>query len=121
MFFWRRNSHSSPRSRLQQLIRGKFVSLNGKPARPRDLVRTGDVVDLREPPVEKIDNQPEEIPLNILFDDVDLIVIDKPAGLVVHPGAGHRGGTLVNALLHHCPTLSGIGGKGTSRHRASPR
>jgi len=99
------------RSRLQQLIRGGCVELNRKPARPRDVVRTGDVVDLREPPAEKIDNQPEAIPLDILFEDVDLIVINKPAGLVVHPGAGHAGGTLVNALLHYCPTLSGIGGK----------
>jgi 23S rRNA pseudouridine1911/1915/1917 synthase len=99
------------RSRLQQLIREKCVSLNGKPARPRDVVRSGDIVDLREPPAEKIDYEPEPIPLDILFEDVDLIVINKPAGLVVHPGAGHRGGTLVNALLHHCPMLSGIGGK----------
>jgi 23S rRNA pseudouridine1911/1915/1917 synthase len=99
------------RSRLQQLIREKSVLLNTKPARPRDLVRTDDIVDLTEPPPEKIDNQPEAIPLEILFEDVDLIVINKPAGLVVHPGAGHREHTLVNALLHHCPSLSGIGGK----------
>jgi 23S rRNA pseudouridine1911/1915/1917 synthase len=99
------------RSRLQQLIRGEFVSLNGKPARPRDVVRENDLVKVCQPPAEKIDNQPEPIPLQILFEDVDLIVINKPAGLVVHPGAGHREGTLVNALLHHCPDLSGIGGK----------
>src|SRR3954470_651029 len=99
------------RSRLQQLIRDQLVRLNGQPARPRDAVRTGDAIEVREPPPAKIDNRPEEIPLDILFEDVDLIVINKPAGLVVHPGAGHRGGTLVNALLHHCPALSGIGGK----------
>jgi 23S rRNA pseudouridine1911/1915/1917 synthase len=99
------------RARLQQLIRGEFVKLNGKTPRPREIIREGDVVDLNEPPPEKIDNQPEEIPLSILYEDVDLIVINKPAGLVVHPGAGHRGGTLVNALLHHSPNLSGIGGK----------
>jgi 23S rRNA pseudouridine1911/1915/1917 synthase len=99
------------RARLQQLIREKFVRLNGKAARPRDLVRTGDQIDLTEPPPEKIDNQAEPIPLEILFEDDDLIVINKPAGLVVHPGAGHREHTLVNALLYHCPTLSGIGGK----------
>ena len=99
------------RSRIQQLIRAGFVKLNGKHARPRDLVRTGDHIDLTEPPPEKIDNRPEPIPLEILFEDDDLIVINKPAGLVVHPGAGHREHTLVNALLHHCPTLSGIGGK----------
>lgn len=99
------------RSRFQQLIRDGFVRLNGTTARSRDLLRTGDIVDLTEPPPEKIDNQPEAIPLDVLFEDDDLIVIDKPAGLVIHPGAGHREHTLINALLHHCPTLSGIGGK----------
>jgi 23S rRNA pseudouridine1911/1915/1917 synthase len=99
------------RARLQRLIRARFVRLNGQAARPRDLVRAGDEIELTEPPLEKIDNQPEHIPLEILFEDNDLIVINKPAGLVVHPGAGHREHTLVNALLHHCPTLSGIGGK----------
>src|SRR5258707_11870963 len=99
------------RSRFQQLIRDGFVTLNGKTARPRDILRAGDVIDLTEPPPEKIDNQPEAIPLDILFEDDDLIVVNKPAGLVVHPGAGHREHTLVNALLHHCSTLSGIGGK----------
>jgi 23S rRNA pseudouridine1911/1915/1917 synthase len=99
------------RARLQQLIRGGFVRRNDKEARPRDLLRTGDRIHLTEPPLEKIDNQPEAIPLDILFEDDDLVVINKPAGLVVHPGAGHREHTLVNALLHHCPTLSGIGGK----------
>jgi 23S rRNA pseudouridine1911/1915/1917 synthase len=99
------------RSRLQQLIRGGFVSLNGKPARPSDFLRKEDRIELTEPPLEKIDNRPEAIPLDVLFEDRDLIVINKPAGMVVHPGAGHRQHTLVNALLHHCPTLSGIGGK----------
>src|SRR5205809_1066960 len=99
------------RSRLQQLIREEFVTLNGSPARPRDIVRTGDRIEINEPPPEKIDIQPEAIPLDVLFSDEDLIVINKPAGLVVHPGAGHREHTLVNALLSHCPTLSGIGGK----------
>lgn len=99
------------RARLQRLIRTRFVRLNGQAARARDLVRAGDEIELTEPPLEKIDNQPEHIPLEILFEDNDLIVINKPAGLVVHPGAGHREHTLVNALLHHCPNLSGIGGK----------
>ena len=99
------------RSRLQRLIRDGFVRLNGNAARPRDILRADDVVDLTEPPPEKIDNQPEAIPLDILFEDDDLIVINKPAGLVVHPGAGHCKHTLVNALLHHCSILSGIGGK----------
>jgi 23S rRNA pseudouridine1911/1915/1917 synthase len=99
------------RARLQQLIRDGFVRRNGAPTRPRDLVRRGDEIELNEPAPEKIDNQAEAIPLAILFEDDDLIVINKPAGLVVHPGAGHTQHTLVNALLHHCPILSGIGGK----------
>ena len=99
------------RSRLQQLIRTGFVLLNGATTRPRQLVRSGDKVELTEPPLEKIESQPEPIPLEILFEDNDLIVINKPAGLVVHPGAGHRQHTLVNALLSHCTSLSGIGGK----------
>ena len=99
------------RSRLQQLIRKAFITLNGAAARPRDLVRTGDRIEVNEPPLEKIDNQPEPIPFDVLYEDEDLIIINKPAGLVVHPGAGHREHTLVNALLHHFPKLSGIGGK----------
>ena len=99
------------RARLQQLIRSGCVRRNGAKARPRDLVRSGDQIELNEPPPEKIDNQPEAIPLDVIFEDDDLIVINKPAGLVVHPGAGHRKHTLVNALLHHSPSLSGIGGK----------
>jgi 23S rRNA pseudouridine1911/1915/1917 synthase len=99
------------RSRLQELIRTGFVRLNGTTTRPRHLVRSGDRIELTEPPLEKIDTQPEPIPLDILFEDRDIVVINKPSGLVVHPGAGHRQHTLVNALLGHCTTLSGIGGK----------
>ena len=99
------------RSRIQQLIRKQFVTLNGSPARPRDLLREGDHIVVNEPAPEKIDTQPEAIPLDVLYEDNDLIVINKPAGLVVHPGAGQREHTLVNALLHHFPRLSGIAGK----------
>jgi 23S rRNA pseudouridine1911/1915/1917 synthase len=99
------------RSRLQHLIHGGFVRINGAVTRPRQLVRYADKIELTEPPLEKIENVPESIPLEVLFEDDDLIVINKPAGLVVHPGAGHQEHTLVNALLSHCTTLSGIGGK----------
>src|SRR5207245_4880339 len=92
-------------------IRDGFITRNGAAARPRDLVHPDDEIAVSEPAAQKIDNRPEAIPLDILFEDDDLIVINKPPGLVVHPGAGHREHTLVNALLHHCPTLSGIGGK----------
>ncbi|MGH7937463.1 MAG: RluA family pseudouridine synthase [Bryobacteraceae bacterium] len=99
------------RARLQALIRIGAVVWQGKKPRPREPVHAGDVVRLNEPPLEAIDAQPEAMPLRLLFEDEDLLVVDKPAGLVVHPGAGHQTHTLVNALLHHCTTLSGIGGK----------
>ena len=99
------------RSRIQQLIRSGFVRLNGTTTRPNRIVRTGDQIELTNPPPEKIETRPEAIPLEILFEDDDLIVINKLAGMTVHPGAGHQEHTLVNALLHHCSTLSGIGGK----------
>ena len=99
------------RSRLQQLIRSGFVRLNEQTTRPRQIVQGGDKISLIEPPPEKIETRPEPIPLDVLFEDDDLIVINKPAGLTIHPGAGHREHTLVNALLSHCTTLSGIAGK----------
>ena len=99
------------RSRLQALIRNGAVQLQGKNARPRETVHTGDVVRLTIPLLEEIEAQAEEIPLEILFEDEDLLVLNKPPGLVVHPGAGNQTHTLVNALLHHCTSLSGIGGK----------
>src|SRR6476620_3340888 len=85
------------RVRLQTLIRGGFVRLNGKPPRPRDPVRSGDIVELTEPAIEKIEARPEEMALEVLFEDDDLLVLNKPAGLVMHPGAGHQQHTLVNA------------------------
>lgn len=99
------------RSRIQQLIRSGAVTRNGQTARPRDLVRMDDHIRLTEPAPDPIDTRPEAIPLDIIYEDNDLVVLNKPAGLVVHPGAGHREHTLVNALLNHCPQLSGVGGK----------
>ena len=99
------------RSRLQTLIRDGFVTVNGKPARPRDSVRADDRINVREPEIAKTDTPAEAMDLEILFEDEDLLVLNKPAGLVVHPGAGHQQHTLVNALLAHCKNLSGIGGE----------
>lgn len=99
------------RARLQKLIRNKNITVNGSPARPGDPIRAEDCVEVNEPPPEKIDNLPEDIAIDVLYQDDDLIVINKPAGLVVHPGAGQREHTLVNALLFHFPRLSEIGGK----------
>lgn len=99
------------RSRLQALITDGFVKLNDDQPRNRDTVRSGDIVRVTIPPPAKIEAAAESIALSILFEDDDLLVIDKAAGMVVHPGAGNADHTLVNALLHHCRTLSGIGGK----------
>jgi 23S rRNA pseudouridine1911/1915/1917 synthase len=99
------------RSRLQALIETGFVRLNNEQPRARELVKVGDVIQLEVPPLEKIEAQAEEIAFPILHEDDDLLVIDKPAGMVVHPGAGNPEHTLVNALLNHCGTLSAIGGK----------
>ncbi len=84
---------------------------NGATSRASDTVRLGDVVAVTIPLPTATDTVPQDIPLDVLFEDNDLIVINKPPGLVVHPAAGNEDGTLVNALLHHCPTLSGIGGE----------
>ena len=109
------------RSRLQALIRKGHVTFNEKKARPREILRAGDMIRLVEPPPEKIAAEPENIPLDILFEDDDLLVINKPAGMVVHPGAGNTSRTLVNALLAHCRTLSGHRRKGAPRNCPSAR
>ena len=99
------------RARVQGLMKAGRVKLNGAPClRATAKTKPGDVVALEIPPPVPAEPEPEEIPISILFEDDDLLVLDKPAGLVVHPAPGHLTGTLVNALLHHCPALSGIGG-----------
>ena len=99
------------RSRIKALIESGQILLNGKTCRASEQVRTGDSIVIIEPEPEPIELEAEDIPLKILFEDQHLLVIDKPAGMVVHPGAGIQGGTLVNALLHHIENLSGIAGK----------
>jgi 23S rRNA pseudouridine1911/1915/1917 synthase len=100
------------RSRWQELVKLGAVTLNAQAAKPNTRLRSGDRVAYREPaPVPLLETLPEPIPLAILFEDDDLIVINKAAGMVVHPAAGHWEGTLVNALLHHCGALSVIGGE----------
>jgi len=99
------------RSRIQALIRLGAVTVAGEPAEPKRRIAAGDLVAIAVPPPEPAEPEGEAIPLAILYEDAELIVIDKPAGLVVHPGAGNWSGTLVNALIAHCgDTLSGIGG-----------
>lgn len=98
------------RARLQALVKSGHITLNGAVARSSAKLKVGDRVSVTEPPPEPSEVTAQDIPLSVLFEDDDLIVIDKPAGLVVHPAVGHRDGTLVNALLHHCEELSGVGG-----------
>jgi len=95
------------RARVQQCIRTGSLLVNGRPTKASQLLRTGDQIRLELPEAEPPDVQPEEIPLQILYQDDQLVIIDKPAGLVVHPGAGIRQGTLANALVHHFGRLPG--------------
>jgi len=103
---------SLSRARLQALIRDGMVTVGGIAAtEPKRKLKAGEEVAVTLPEPEPAEPEPEDIPLDILHEDDQLIVVNKPAGLVVHPGAGNWSGTLVNALLHHCgTTLSGIGG-----------
>ena len=100
------------RSRLKTLIKEGQVSFKGDTlVEPNHRVKCGEQFELSIPEVEDAVPQPEDIPLDVVYEDEHLIVVDKPAGMVVHPAAGNWDGTLVNALLHHCgDSLSGIGG-----------
>lgn len=98
------------RARIQQLIRDGLVLVDGAPAKVSLKLQGGELLEIQVPCPSAALPQPEAIALDILYEDEDLIVIHKPAGMVVHPGAGVTSGTLVNALLHHCSDLSGIGG-----------
>ncbi|MCR5161824.1 MAG: RluA family pseudouridine synthase [Lachnospiraceae bacterium] len=99
------------RSYLQKLISQDMVLLNGKPAKAGAKVRAGDCFDISFPEPEVVDILPENIPLDILYEDEALLVINKPKNMVVHPAPGHMSGTLVNALMYHCGNeLSGING-----------
>jgi len=99
------------RSQVQRLIKEGHVLVNGRDARANQTVRIGQQISLEMPAPVDAEPQPEALPLAILYQDRDVIVVDKPAGMVVHPAAGHASGTLVNALLHHIDDLSGIGGE----------
>jgi len=99
------------RSQIQRLIRQGRVQIDGARPKPSLVVWDGLSADVSVPPPEPLDLVPEALPLSILYDDESLVVIDKPAGMVVHPAAGHRHGTMVHALLHHVGGLSGIGGR----------
>ncbi|MEA5568712.1 RluA family pseudouridine synthase [Anabaena sp. UHCC 0399] len=99
------------RSRMQQLIEQGKVQINGKVCTSKKInVKVGDRIILEIPEAQPLELKAENIPLDILYEDEQLLILNKPAGLVVHPAPGHPDGTLVNALLAHCPNLPGIGG-----------
>ena len=99
------------RSQAQRLIRNGLVTIAGRAAKGSLLVDAGMAVDVRFPSLQKAGPAAEALPLTILYDDGDIAVVDKPAGMVMHPAAGHPSGTMVNALLHHVTGLSGVGGQ----------
>jgi len=99
------------RSRIQQLIEQGHVQVNGEICNSKKItLKQGDFIVLEIPTAEPLELQPENIPLDILYEDDQILILNKPAGLVVHPAPGHPNGTLVNAVLAHCPNLPGIGG-----------
>ncbi|HET9158772.1 MAG TPA: RluA family pseudouridine synthase [Myxococcaceae bacterium] len=98
------------RSRAQALLEAGRILVDGRPGSASQRLKGGEQVEVTVPPPEPAVPQPEDLPLSVLHEDRDLLVLDKPAGLVVHPAAGHARGTLVNALLHHVSGLSGVGG-----------
>ena len=99
------------RARIQKLIESGYITVNHHGSKPGYRLHRHDRVELRLPPVEPTDLEPQEIPLEVIYEDTHLLVVNKPAGMVVHPGAGNPTGTLVHALLHHCRGLKGIGEK----------
>ena len=100
------------RSRAQQLIAEGDVLVNGKTQSKNYVLKVGDRLTVNTPEPKRVETEPEDIPLDIRYEDEDLLVVNKPKGMVVHPAAGHESGTLVNALLFHCgDSLSGINGE----------
>ena len=98
------------RSQIQRLLEEGAVRRDGRPVHKSDRTAAGTRYEVEVPPPKEMGILPENIPLDVAYEDGDVIVINKPKGLVVHPAAGHWSGTLVNALLYHCRDLSGIGG-----------
>jgi 23S rRNA pseudouridine1911/1915/1917 synthase len=97
------------RSRLQKLIEQNYILVNNGRAKSSQSLNIGDIISISLPPPELSSLTPEQIPLNIIYENDDIIVLNKPAGLTVHPAPGHTSHTLVNALLAHCPELAAFG------------
>ncbi|MCM8899677.1 RluA family pseudouridine synthase [Caldicoprobacter algeriensis] len=98
------------RSYIQKLIKDGLVLVNGEKVKPNFKVKSGCIIDVTIPPPQEISLQPEPLELDIVYEDDDIVVVNKPQGMVVHPAPGNYSGTLVNALLYSCDELSGIGG-----------
>lgn len=99
------------RSAAQRLLEAGLVTCRGRVLKKNDKLQAGDVLEAVLPPVQDVEIVPEQIPLDIVYEDSDVLVVNKPKGLVVHPAAGHWSGTLVNGLMYHCrDSLSGING-----------
>lgn len=102
--------NETSRTQVQQWIRGGYVRVNGKEVKANYKLQAGDRLEVSIPEPEEMALEPENLPLDIIYEDSDVIVINKPRGMVVHPAPGHASGTVVNALLYHCKDLSGING-----------
>ncbi|MFJ8365980.1 RluA family pseudouridine synthase [Bacillus cereus] len=98
------------RTQVQQWIKDEVVTVNGKAVKGNYKVKEGDEITVTIPEPEELDIQPEDLNLEIYYEDADVLVVNKPRGMVVHPAPGHTSGTLVNGLMHHCTDLSGING-----------
>lgn len=120
--FLAENMEDLSRSAVQKLVEGGHIQLNGGSVKSNYKLREKDVIDVEVPEAKEIEILPEDIPLDILYEDADVIVVNKPQGMVVHPAPGHYTGTLVNALMYHCGSeLSGINGEKRPRHCAPYR
>ncbi|WP_027340316.1 RluA family pseudouridine synthase [Halonatronum saccharophilum] len=108
--FLSKENEDLSRSYLQELIDSDKVKVNSKPVKKSYKLSVGDEVEVNLPKVEELELLAEDIPLDIIYEDNDIVVINKQPNLVVHPAPGHESGTLVNALLYHCDNLSGING-----------
>ncbi len=98
------------RSQISNWIKGDAIKVNGTTVKPNYKVRAGDEIIITPPLLEELDAEPEDMDLDIVYEDEDVLVVNKPKGMVVHPAPGHANGTLVNGLMHHCTDLSGING-----------
>lgn len=99
------------RTQIQRLLKEGQILINGRPAKPNLRLEGGEEATITLPEPHETELIPEAIPLDIRYEDDDMLIVDKPAGMVVHPAVGHSSGTLVNAVLAHCPDLPGIGGE----------